>query len=550
MKINLLLAFVFISFLTAQSQTPQLLKDINLNSSGMDYYEPTLLEYHGKAYFSANDGIYGTELWVTDGTSGGTHRVTDLWPGSGSSFPRSRIIYNDLIYFSAYDTIHGQELWATDGASGGTFLVKDIYPGSNNDLPYSSGANNFYIYNGKLIFSANDAAHGNELWISDGTDSGTVLLKDINPGVNFGYPSSFIEFQNILFFTAKDAVHGAELWKTDGTANGTVMVKDIFPGLNDGYSNTQWCIYKNKLYFNPNDGVHGFELWETDGTDAGTQMVIDIYPGAGSGYPTFFSVYHDEMYFPAFDMNGRELWKSDGTAAGTVMVSDIFPGPTGSFPAQLTYYKDKLYFRCNNGISGTELWTTDGTTAGTQIACDIKPGSLSSMAQRFTVYGANLYFIAINQTADGYQLFRYNDSTGISTQVVPPVFLPNACADNDLDAVSTLTVSLGKLFYPATYDALETEFYYVEESLIGIDEPPENIVFSMFPVPVISTLSIRLIENKTATALVFNALGEIVITKQFKDEVSLDLSTFAPGIFSVKVLTTEGKNMVKTFVKQ
>jgi len=106
------------------------------------------------------------------------------------------------------------------------------------------------------------------------------------------------------------------------------------------------------------------------------------------------------------------------------------------------------------------------------------------------------------------------------------------------------------LIYPATYDSLGTELYFIQESLIGIEEPHENIVFSMFPVPVISTLSIKLIENKTATAFVFNALGELIITEEFKDEVSLDMRTFAPGIFSVKVLTTEGKNMVKTFVKQ
>src|SRR6188768_3562584 len=142
MKISLLFLILYTSFLTAQAQGPQLLKDINVNSSGIDYYESTLLEYHGRAYFSANDGIYGTELWVTDGTSAGTQRVTDLLPGSGSSFPRSRIIYNDLIYFSAYDSSHGQELWATDGTSGGTYLVKDIYPGANMNLPYSSGASN------------------------------------------------------------------------------------------------------------------------------------------------------------------------------------------------------------------------------------------------------------------------------------------------------------------------------------------------------------------------------------------------------------------------
>ena len=39
-------------------------------------------------------------------------------------------------------------------------------------------------------------------------------------------------FNNELFFAATDG-NGTELWKTDGTESGTVMVKDIYPGGDD-----------------------------------------------------------------------------------------------------------------------------------------------------------------------------------------------------------------------------------------------------------------------------------------------------------------------------
>ena len=86
-----------------------------------------------------------------------------------------------------------------------------------------------------LFFQAYDGVNGGELWKSDGTAAGTVLVKDIRPGLSTSYPGNLTAVGNTLFFTADDGVNGTELWKSDGTTAGTVLVADIsfgdsFPG--------------------------------------------------------------------------------------------------------------------------------------------------------------------------------------------------------------------------------------------------------------------------------------------------------------------------------
>jgi ELWxxDGT repeat protein len=79
------------------------------------------------------------------------------------------------------------------------------------------------------FFLASTPQTGSELWKSDGTVGGTVLVKDIRPGPDGSFPVFSVPrlagVSGTLFFTASDGVTGSELWKSDGTEAGTVRVK-------------------------------------------------------------------------------------------------------------------------------------------------------------------------------------------------------------------------------------------------------------------------------------------------------------------------------------
>lgn len=254
-----------------------------------------------------------------------------------------------------------------------------------------------------------------------------ALVADIAPGAASSDPQDLTVMNGELFFSASDPVHGRQLWESDGTAAGTVMLTDV-PG---GADPAGLAVADGELFFSAQDPAHGRELWKSDGTAAGTGLVADIVPGPAGSNPqdiTYAIGQHDNstpdevlVYFSAWDPTaGRQLWRSDGTAAGTVMISDVNPGPVGLAPADISALTGTTaMFSGKDGVHGREPWVTDGTAAGTAMFEDLNPGSASSDPTEITASEWNLadsaqlplwYFSASDGT-HGRELFvAYPDS--------------------------------------------------------------------------------------------------------------------------------------------
>jgi len=413
---------------------------------------PYFTYFGGNVFFVAEDATTGREVWKSDGTIAGTTMVFDVYPGLAGSQPEELASAGSRLFFSARDEVYTRKLWVTDG-----FVTSNITP---DGMTFPVG---FCNLNGIVFFAAYTTAIGSEFWKSDGTLTGTVLVKDIFPGGGAA-PHSIVNVNDTLLFIAEDS-HGEELWKSDGTEAGTVIVKDINPGSGSGLNfMSKLVAINNTVYFSAVDNTGDYELWKSDGTAAGTLLVKDINT-SGSSYPSGLANINGTLFFTALnstntialfksdgtsagtievkmfslpvsvgiwnitnvngtaffmigDQNqssGSELWKSDGTASGTVMVKAANVG--GSYMNDLVGINETLYFTANDAATGIELWRSDGTEAGTAVF-DLVQGDGSSVPRYLTNMNGTLFFTAYND-ATGYEPWALNTGAGLTIPTAP-----------------------------------------------------------------------------------------------------------------------------------
>ena len=330
----------------------------------------------------------------------------------------------DVTYFAATTSEAGRELWRTDGTEAGTVLVIDLEPGMGGSDPRE-----LTIVGSTLFFTATENG-SEELWKSDGTAAGTQRLRPSGESPRVLFPRELTAAGGELFFSAYESPSGRELWKTDGTFAGTVMVRDLYPG--SGWDNSffgewtptplsgypRWLTpYQDKVCFvadTPNEG-----LWISDGTEAGTTRIHEFT--SQEGMVEEFVVVGDTLYFAASTESGsREIWKTDGTSAGTIpVVTVIADSDHAALNAigEMVSFGGGILFAADDGVSGREPWYSDGTPEGTRRIADLNPASgAGSNPFAFTVVDGVGYFYADDGTY-GWELWR-TDGTAAGTSLV------------------------------------------------------------------------------------------------------------------------------------
>ena len=272
-----------------------LLKDIAEGAS-LDYRSDfaTAGDY---AFFVADDGVHGRRLWRTDGTTEGTFLVQSTgWPPGSSNgmlyfmtgpywsqrpFATDRSARNEVpitlfpdsefvpirvfsredggLFFWLQGPDGASQLWFVDPINSTAQFLIDATgiihttstPSNDHWSVATAGKRIFYFgmrgYNGTAV-----------LWTSDGTPSGTHIVKEFNSRV----PLDLAIHQGVLYFSAYDEIHGYEVWRSDGTAGGTYLFEDVVTGPQSTtyrYRTSSLAIVGDTLFFSARTPQTGIE---------------------------------------------------------------------------------------------------------------------------------------------------------------------------------------------------------------------------------------------------------------------------------------------------
>ncbi len=326
----------------------------------------------------------------------------------------------------------------------------------NNNGSATEGVSNFVALGASTCFMTGDSLTNQKLWKTDGSSSGTTLVKDL--GVK-GIPGTLVASTTLVYFTDGNGA----LWKSDGTSGNTVIVS--------GVAKVGEMVLDNSgnLFFTTNPNGPD-KMWEYTGAGVLTKVVDSQYPPGGSPYfegprnlinvngSIFFSeaispgpyqlfryngspgsitqittqnylssigqapftqaAIGTKLYFSATDYAdsvnqfGAHLYvvNSDGSGMTTHGLTPNGVGVSSSTNPVLS--GSTVYFVASTSSGNTQIWKTDGTTTGTAAVTNINPSASSGLnTQSLYAAGSNVFFDGVFSSAVGDELGAINTTS-------------------------------------------------------------------------------------------------------------------------------------------
>lgn len=326
---------------------------------------------------------------------------------------------------------------------------------------------------------------GTELWISDGTPSGTGPIQDL--GASLG---SLVAAGGRVFFAGGEGLTQG-LWVSDGTSAGTRQLA-VTGALGAAAIGFLTRAGSNVVF---GSGSQGWgRVWVSDGTEVGTVTVDAAHGLRAVAALRDFAVFVDD---------GRDsspnptLWRTAGTLESTVRIKTfgksysvvaLKPFGTGVlillrrqdyslelWASDLTTDGTKVFYQTRGALARVEgfaevgarmffakdrqLWLTDGTSSGTR-AVFVEGGPTLAEVPYLTAVGSTIFFVATDGP-HGNELWR-SDGTAAGTAMVTDL-LPGPEGSEP----ARLLAQAGRLVMTAATEAVGRELWVSDGSAGG-----------------------------------------------------------------------------------
>lgn len=552
MKKLFLTLFIMFGMFYGNSQTFTMVKDINPQSQ-YDFitHNASFKEINGKVYYifyqtpSNKKGLY-----VSDGTEAGTYKIT---PDDVEVVSEILTTGGNNVYFFAKDS-NGIEPWVYNSDTQSAYMIKEIIPSSvsNSQAEY---AKFFSADENKAYFYCTDGVNGFEIWVTDGTEAGTYMVKDITPGSTSTsiYTEAPIFGNNLrdgkFYFFCFTQAAGYEPWVSDGTEAGTFMLADISPGAGSSavsYTYNQFYNYNGAMYFFASQfNSYKYDLYKTDGTQAGTELVSNIFDTNHSVLNLFEK---DGLLYIITTNNLPKLWSTDGTQSGTQLVTtfpDNFNFNTIDF--QPVVVGGTIYLRLKGNDVGIELYKLDSSYTPVLVK-DIFVGTSNGLstieyedAKVLQAYDNKIWFMARTSSTETTQ-FWVSDGTEAGTQNLT---LSLGGSAGNMDDYNLFASSFGVFCIYVKMGVSGSELYFYSNGSMSNNDFTKISEIKLFPNPTSSVLNFSEILNNIE---IYSLDGKRVLTQNSVENV--DVSEFSNGIYLIKARTEEDKEINLKFIKK